>query len=137
MLRILKKYIYNSFTLNLIYYTILLLIGSIDNYVSILVSICGAIYGVKLIKQSTKAVDLNLINISIGNLLTYHVMVDSYAETLPWETIFHAMFYLISYYYYYYFYKNQTAVNLYDFNSQSSARVLGDFKQVIYIEKYP
>ena len=136
MSRIFKKYLFNSFTLNLVYYISILLIGSIDKYVSIFISICGAVYGIRIIQQSTKTIDLVLINVTIFNMLTYHIMVESYAETLPWETVFHAMFYLISFYYYYYFYKNQACVNLYDLNGQSSSRVLFDFKQNIYIDKY-
>jgi hypothetical protein len=137
MSRIFKKYIFNSFTLNLFYYIALLLIGSIESYVSKFISICGAFYAIKLIKQSMKTTDFFLINVSIGNLLTYHIMVESYAETLPWETVFHAMFYLISYYYYYYFYINQSTVNVYDLNGQSNLRVLIEVKQYICIEKEP
>ena len=65
-------------------------------------------------------------------------MVESYAEALPWETMLHPLFYLVSYSFYFYFYnqsKNEQSLTTQFEHPNSQTRNILDVNQLIYLEK--
>jgi hypothetical protein len=99
------KTIINSYAKYLSLYIFLLIIGSLNIFVTIIICIFIIFNCMKFHCNKSRKSDLNsyILVTSIGNCITYHIMVESYAEALPWETYLHAIFYLTSYFYFFHY----------------------------------
>ena len=110
MKRKLKKIIVNHNAKYLILYFILLLIGSIHFFMTLIICLITILNWLnKFYCNKERKNDFNsfILFTSIGNCITYHIMVESYAEALPWETFLHFILYLTSYFYFYHFSKQK------------------------------
>ena len=121
-----NSYLFNSFN-----YALILLISGIDKNVTFLVNLVVITYGLSMYhNKKIKKLNFYFVLFSIGNLLIFHLMTDSYAETLPWEVTLHFLLYAIAYSYFYYYASN----NKLDANS-SGIKTIFDFKKTVYIER--
>ena len=119
------KFIHSVYPTNLSIYTGLLLVSSLSLYITLITNLVIFVYSVKLLRNGDfRNYLIYIISISIGNSLTFHIMVAAYAELLPWEVVLNIVFYLVSLYYYYYlFWRNDSNKN----------QPIFDFKQSNYI----
>lgn len=115
------KLIVVSGTKNLGIYILLLLLGSLNIIVTMGICILTIINSLIYLANKSKIRSLYsyIFYTSLGNFLTYHMLVESYAETLPWETGVHVAFYFTSYFYYFCFNK-QKSENLKNFQHQGN-----------------
>lgn len=119
------KFIHSVYPTNLLIYTGLLLVSSLSLYITLITNLVIFVYSVKLLRNGDfRNYIIYIISISIGNALTFHIMVAAYAELLPWEVVLNIVFYLVSLYYYYYLFWR---------NDSNKTQPIFDFKQSNYI----
>jgi hypothetical protein len=135
MARIVKNLLKSSATISLCLYVVLLILSSLEHYLGLFVNLVGLSYAISQLtnnkvssgSSSSSSIVHYLIRFSIGNLMVMHVMVQSYAELLPYEIGVHVILYAVVYYFYY-CYRNA-------FLTGSSQASVFDFKRTSYLEK--
>jgi hypothetical protein len=128
MVRLVKSFLKSSITISMALYAGLLVLSSFEYFLSMFVNLVGFSFAISQLNKNktTNNIIHYLIRFSIGNLLVMHVMVQSYAELLPYEIVIHVVLYAIVYYFYY-CYKKAAA------NGSNSS--VYDFKKTVYLEK--
>lgn len=118
-----RPILFNAYSFYLLIYVVLILISSLSVYLTCLVNIVVFCY-VFLVPYSSTSnkFKIYLLLSSIGNFITFELMVAAYAELLPWEHILHVLFYLMTYYYFFF--------------SLTNTEQIFDFKMNAYIKRY-
>ncbi len=123
---LLLKFLHSVYPTNLCIYTGLLLVSSLSLYITLILNLGIFVYSIKLVRNGDlRNFIIYVISMSIGNVLTFHIMVAAYAELLPWEVVLNIVFYLVSLYYYYYLFWR---------NDANKSQGIFDFKQSNYIQ---
>lgn len=116
---------FNVYLMYILAYVVLLLFTSLNSLIMFITNLIFTSYILTFItKKKINKLNNYFMLFSVGNLVTFHLMVASYAELMPWEEGLHLVLYFISFYFYY----------NYSIGAVKSETVF-DFKQISYFEK--